>query len=148
MLFCRFQRVSLHPLNIYCKYSFTIHLYSLVKCTVEKARECEGREGCRRDGPGDYDCHMLGFAKECVEEMKPNCLGFFKTQTSRYAGWWKKYGGSGGPRPSPIPMPECLEVYLPNEIEEETETEETMEFPNFNKLVDELIMIKKLLNKP
>ena len=45
-------------------------------------------------------------------------------------------------------MPECLEAYLPNENEEETETEENVEFPNFNKLVDELILIKKLLNKP
>ena len=139
MLFCRFQRVSLHPLDIYCKYNFPIHIYSLVKCTVEKARECEG---CGRDGPGDYECHMLGSAKECVEEMKPNCLGFFKTQSSRYAGWWKKYENEI------TTMPECLEVYLPNETEEETETEETVEFPNFNQLVDELILIKKLLNKP
>ena len=141
MLFCRFQRVSLHPLDIYCKYSFTIHLYSLVKCTVEKRRECES---CGREG--DYYCHLLGFAKECVEEMKPNCLGFFKTQSSRYAGMQKKYGGNG--HHLVAPMPECLEVYLVNETEEETETEETVEFPNFNKLVDELIMIKKLLNKP
>merc|ERR1712012_726776 len=97
----------------------------LVKCTMEKARECEG---C---GPSDYECHRFGWAKECVEEMKPNCLGFFKTQSSRFAGWWKKYAGSGGP-PAPRTMPECMEVYLQDETEEETETEEPVEFPNFN----------------
>ena len=91
-------------------------------------------------GPDDWIC--LGSAKECVEEMKPNCLGFFKTQSSRFTGMWKKYETSAGP------MPECLEAYLPNENEEETETEENVEFPNFNQLVDELILIKKLLNKP
>ena len=103
---------------------------------MEKAGECEG---C---GVGDLECHLLGPAKECVEEMKPNCLGFFKTQSSRFAGFMKKY------LPANEPMPECLEAYLPNENEEETETEENVEFPNFNQLVDELILIKKLLNKP
>ena len=104
--------------------------------------------------PTDQDtvCFGISLAKVCVEEMKPNCLGFFQTQASRFAYIVKTMHPSDF-SPDFRGLPECMKAYLPNVTEEtetvrETDTEEDVEFPNFNKLVDELILIKKLLNKP
>ena len=76
--------------------------------------------------------------EDVIKENKESCLGLFQSQALLFA---KAYEDSG------IPRPECMKVYLQKEDEEVDLEEEDTEFPTFNKLIQELVMIQKLLSK-
>ena len=82
--------------------------------------------------------------EDVIKENKESCLGLFHSQASVLAEIWN-YDFINGPG---VPLPECLkEVYLPKEDEEADLEHENTEFPTFNKLIQELVMIQKLLSK-
>ena len=101
-----------------------------------------------QNGPGDTDylCKLVQMIEEVIMESDgmESCMGFLQSQVSLYAQFWKN---SLGQRYGPPPMPECMKVYLPKEDEDANIEEEDTEFPTFNKLVEELVMIQKLLSK-
>ena len=92
-----------------------------------------------------HECQIIQMVEDVIKQTKENCLGFFLHQTSlMYAGY----------DPS-APMPECLKAYLPNGVGDEGDEgdedlpEEKPEFPTVNKLIQELVLIQKILsNKP
>ena len=83
--------------------------------------------------------------EDVIKENKESCLGLFHSQASVLAEIWNSDCITG---PGGVPLPECLkEVYLPKEDEEADLEHENTEFPTFNKLIQELVMIQKLLSK-
>jgi len=100
-----------------------------------------------RNHQGSYDdflCLLLQTSEDVIKQTKQNCLGFFQDQASLFAQMSTQYGGP------PTPMLECLKAYLPKGGEEDEDLqEEKPEFPTVNKLIQELVLIQKLLsNKP
>ena len=109
-----------------------------------------------RNHQGSYDdflCLLLQTSEDVIKQTKQNCLGFFQDQASLFAQMYQaslfaqmstQYGGP------PTPMLECLKAYLPKGGEEDEDLqEEKPEFPTVNKLIQELVLIQKLLsNKP
>ena len=97
-------------------------------------------------GDTDYLCKVFQTVEEVIMESDSmeSCVGFFQSQASQYAQLWESTLGQPD---GPPPMPECMKVYLPKEDEEADLEEENTEFPTFNKLVQELVMIQKLLSK-
>ena len=105
------------------------------------------REIVDRNHQGSYDdflCLLLQTSEDVIKQTKQNCLGFFQDQASLFAQMSTQYGGP------PTPMLECLKAYLPKGGEEDEDLqEEKPEFPTVNKLIQELVLIQKLLsNKP
>ena len=93
----------------------------------------------------DYACQMFQTIEDVIKQTKENCLGFFQDQASLYAQLWEKQLEMD-PSSTP-PMKECLKAYLPKG--DEDLQEEKPEFPTVNKLIQELVLIQKLLsNKP
>ena len=87
----------------------------------------------RPQGPDDYFCQMFQTIEDVIKQTKENCLGFFQDQASILAQYMN--------------LPECLKAYLPKG--DEDLQEEKPEFPTVNKLIQELVLIQKLLsNKP
>merc|ERR1712012_1157878 len=84
-------------------------------------------------------CQNLQNIKDIIKQHKESCLGLFQSQASQLAQSWFFYGRQ--------PLPECMKVYLPKEGEEVDLEEVNTEFPTFNKLIQELVMIQKLLSK-
>ena len=98
-----------------------------------------------RNHQGSYDdflCLLLQTSEDVIKQTKQNCLGFFQDQASLFAQIVKLS--------PPTPMLECLKAYLPKGGEEDEDLqEEKPEFPTVNKLIQELVLIQKLLsNKP
>ena len=91
-----------------------------------------------------FMCWIFQFVEPVIKQHKESCMGFFQSQTSKYAKFIQDWANSPrlfasyGRRQ----MPECMKVYLPKETEEED-----TEFPTFSKLIQELVMIQKLLSK-
>ena len=106
----------------------------------------------RPQGPDDYFCQMFQTIEDVIKQTKENCLAFFQDQASLYAQIWEnqfemdRMDPQSGRRSVP-PIPECLKAYLPKG--DEDLQEEKPEFPTVNKLIQELVLIQKLLsNKP
>ena len=100
-------------------------------------------------GPEDF-CPMFQTIEDVIKQTKENCLGFYQDQASIYAHY-SQMSRLSRPSAFPDPMPECLKAYLPNGDEGEVEDlpEEKPEFPTVNKLIQELVLIQKILsNKP
>ena len=83
--------------------------------------------------------------QDCVREVKPNCKDFIDKEATLSAVLVKKFNELDDDEPykgwlgnGEFP---CLTPYLPKEPKEPAQ-----EFPNFNKLVDELVMIQQRLN--
>ena len=91
-------------------------------------------------GPGnpDFFCKIFQMVEDVIKENKESCLGLFQSQALLFA---KAYEDRG------MLLPECMKVYLQKEDEEVDLEEEDTEFPTFNKLIQELVMIQKLLSK-
>ena len=111
------------------------------------------REIVDRNHQGSYDdflCLLLQTSEDVIKQTKQNCLGFFQDQASLFAQMYQaslfaqmstQYGGP------PTPMLECLKAYLPKGGEEDKDLqEEKPEFPTVNKLIQELVLIQKLLS--
>ena len=97
----------------------------------------------RPQGPDDYFCQMFQTIEDVIKQTKENCLGFFQDQASLYTQLWENQHE----KDSAPPIPECLKAYLPKG--DEDLQEEKPEFPTVNKLIQELVLIQKLLsNKP
>jgi len=91
----------------------------------------------------DYACQMFQTIEDVIKQTKENCLGFFQDQASLYTQLWENQHE----KDSAPPIPECLKAYLPKG--DEDLQEEKPEFPTVNKLIQELVLIQKLLsNKP
>jgi len=88
-------------------------------------------------------CEVFQILEPVIKQHKESCMGLFQSQTSKYA----KYSQAWANRENRRQMPECMKVYLPKEDEDADIEEEDTEFPTFNKLVQELVMIQKLLSK-
>ena len=84
-------------------------------------------------------CQSLQIIEDVIKEKKESCLGLFQSQASELAEYWDN--------DKSVTLPECMKVYLPKEDEEVDLEEEETEFPTFNKLIQELVMIQKLLSK-
>ena len=98
-------------------------------------------------GPDDRTCQWVQTIEDVIKQTKENCLGFFQDQASLYTQLWENQHE----KDSAPPIPECLKAYLPNGDEGEVEDlpEEKPEFPTVNKLIQELVLIQKILsNKP
>jgi len=94
-----------------------------------------------------HECQTLQMVEDVIKQTKENCLRFFLDQISlMYAGY------------DPSATPECLKAYLPNVVGDEGDEgddvdedlpEDKPEFPTVNKLIQELVLIQKILsNKP
>jgi len=105
--------------------------FSLSKCyasKIDEVREARGFEG--------FACASLKVIQDCVKEVKPNCKDFIDKQASLHAVLVKKFHELDDKhRHHEFP---CLKPYLSKEPDQE--------FPNFNKLVEELVMIQQRLN--
>ena len=102
------------------------------------------------DDYDDYFCPMFQTIEDVIKQTKENCLGFYQDQASIYAHY-SQMSRLSRPSAFPDPMPECLKAYLPNgdEGDDEDLPEEKPEFPTVNKLIQELVLIQKILsNKP
>ena len=88
-------------------------------------------------------CEVFQILEPVIKQHKESCMGLFQSQTSIYA----KYSQARANMDHRRQMPECMKVYLPKEDEDADIEEEDTEFPTFNKLVQELVMIQKLLSK-
>ena len=98
-------------------------------------------------GPDDRTCQWVQTIEDVIKQTKENCLGFFQDQASLYIQLWEKQLEMDPSSTHPGPMPECLKAYLPKG--DEDLQEEKPEFPTVNKLIQELVLIQKLLsNKP
>ena len=97
-------------------------------------------------GPDDRTCQWVQTIEDVIKQTKENCLGFFQDQASLYTQLWENQHE----KDSAPPIPECLKAYLPRGGEEDEDLqEEKPEFPTVNKLIQELVLIQKLLsNKP
>jgi len=100
-----------------------------------------------------HECQIIQMVEDVIKQTKENCLGFFRDQISlMYAG----YDPSARRiRILAAMLPECLKAYLPNGVGDEGDEgdedlpEEKPEFPTVNKLIQELVLIQKILsNKP
>ena len=88
-------------------------------------------------------CEVFQILEPVIKQHKESCMRLFQSQTSKFA----KYVQAWENRENRHQMPECMKVYLPKEDEEVDLEEEETEFPTFNKLIQELVMIQKLLSK-
>ena len=85
----------------------------------------------------EYICNTVEQMSTCVQELHPTCLGFVKRQAPFVVESFRQilereYDGKE--------MPSCVEEFLQQAPEEEGD------FPAFNQLVDELVLIKAILN--
>ena len=78
-------------------------------------------------------CNEVEQISTCVQELHPTCLGFVKRQAPFVLESFRRQILDGGD------MPSCVEEFL-------QEAPEKREFPAFNQLVDELVLIKAILN--
>jgi len=111
--------------------------FGLSKCyasKIDEVREARGFEG--------FACASLKVIQDCVKEVKPNCKDFIDKQATLSAVLVKKFHELDDDVPykgwlhnGEFP---CLKPYLPKEP--------VQEFPIFNKLVEELVMIQQRLN--
>ena len=106
--------------------------YSLYKCFRDKY--IQHRNDISED---ERDCKAAQFIEMCVKEVRETCIGFFQRQLKIFVqGHYVDQGET---------IPQCMKSLLAEKTEEK--------FPIFNKfvddltkLVDELAMIKKVLN--
>ena len=78
----------------------------------------------------EWYCKVAQLTELCVKEVRESCIGFFQHQLKIFAhGFYVDQGET---------IPQCIKAML---VEEEEE-----KFPVFNKLVDELALIKELVN--
>ena len=78
----------------------------------------------------DYEnpkCSELAILEDCVKETHPSCIDLFQRQADIHYGPVLQY-----------PEYECVKAFLPKMQEK---------FSIFNKLVDELVLIQKLLKR-
>ena len=106
--------------------------YSLYKCFRDKY--IQHRNDISED---ERDCKAAQFIEMCVKEVRETCIGFFQRKLKIFVqGHYVDQGET---------IPQCMKSLLAEKAEEK--------FPTFNKfvddltkLVDELAMIKKVLN--
>merc|ERR1711963_999462 len=116
--------------NGMCSYQDGQEIY---KCTDEKWREVNGQ-------PTDHwSCKGAKVTEYCIKEGHKSCMGFFKEQLPIFV-----QGEFHGRED----VPECMNPYLTsNEVDDEDQDDQAEKFPTFNKLVNELVLIKRLLNE-
>jgi len=106
----------------------------IYKCVGTKEREL-------RRGPdisyGQSICIMVKAVQECTQELHPTCMGLVNREMPFFA---KSLGlnRQGVGRDTLEELPECVKPFL----------QEKQEFPIVNQLIEELILMKKLLNNP
>ena len=77
-------------------------------------------------------CNEVEQISTCVQELHPTCLGFVKRQAPFVVETLRQWLDGKE-------MPSCVEEFL-------QDAPEKVEFPAFNQLVDELVLIKAILN--
>ena len=103
--------------------NLTYFLYSILSCGVEKHTR-------------PYkDCEMLKLAETCSNDINPDCIGFWKIYVRQFMSdhEYRKIR-----RPQIGDLPDCFQHFLALETKE-------IEFPTFEKLINELVLIQKLL---
>ena len=102
----------------------------------------QGQRGPEPQPGNTYMCRIFQFLEPVIKQHKESCMGLFQSQTSKYAKFIQDWANSPRQSYGQRQMPECMKVYLRKETEEENTG-----FPTFNKLIQELVMIQKLLSK-
>ena len=109
-----------------------INIFRIYKCTNEKWREVNGQS------TDHWSCKGAKVTEYCIKEGHKSCMGFFKEQLPIYVQ--DEFHGRD--------VPECMNPYLTsNEVDDEDQDDQDGKFPTFNKLVNELVLIKRLLNE-
>ena len=109
-----------------------INIFRIYKCTNEKWREVNGQS------TDHWSCKGAKVTEYCIKEGHKSCMGFFKEQLPIYVQ--DEFHGED--------VPECMNPYLTsNEVDDEDQDDQDGKFPTFNKLVNELVLIKRLLNE-
>ena len=80
----------------------------------------------------EFICNEVEKISTCVQELHPTCIGFVKRQAPFVVEAFRQWLDGKE-------MPRCVEEFL-------QEAPEKREFPAFNQLVDELVLIKAILN--
>ena len=106
-------------------------ILSILYCGAEKFTNPFGRN--------QRWCEMLKLAETCSNEINPDCIQFFKT----YVGQVLNDLDYEQKRPGDFPD-QCIQSFLGLG---QNEANEPKDFPTFDKLVDELVLIQKLLKK-
>merc|ERR1712012_13068 len=118
--------------NGMCSYQDVQEIY---KCTNDKWREVNGQS------TDHWSCKEAKVTEYCIKEGHKTCMGFFKEQLPIYVQ--DEFHGED--------VPECMSPYLTsNEVSDEDQDDQHNQdekFPTFSKLVNELVLIKRLLNE-
>ena len=106
----------------------------MYKCFSAKRNQNRDLNRDDFDSYADYEeyaiCKDVSLMEMCIKEVRESCIGFAQRQINIVVQRNNvEYGKT---------MPQCVHSMLAEEEEEK--------FPVFNKLVNELVLIKKLVN--
>ena len=126
---------------IFNSFILIIDIFRIYQCTEENWEEITGRTEDSEWSNDDWNCMSVKVTEYCIKEGHNNCMGFFKEQLPFFVEG-EFHGGD---------VPECMNPYLTsnevNDEDQDDQNDQDEKFPTFNKLVNELILIKRLLNE-
>ena len=86
-----------------------------------------------------YLCHAIDRIKTCVQDLHPTCIGFVKKQFPLFVTSIKEIRKNRD-------KDYTDDARCVTDFEQSQEPPQKVEFPAFNQLVDELVLIKAILN--